>query len=125
MKAKFLWKRMPSHLKAENSELHRLWQIAQCLIQRKYSQAFEIVNQYKRSNQNWQNLELGTLIDYLIEKSKERIFLLVNVAYSSIRIRELALNLGLSEEETTKIALNQGWSLDNTNSFLIPKKLCN
>jgi hypothetical protein len=125
MKAKFLWKRMPSHLKVENSELHRLWQIAQCLIQRKYSQAFEIVNQYKRSNQNWQNLELGNLIDYLIEKSKERFFLLVNVAYSSIRIRELALNLGLSDEETTKIALNQGWSLDNTNSFLIPKKLCN
>ena len=125
MKAKFLWKRMSSHLKVENSELHRLWQIAQCLIQRKYSQAFEIVNQYKRSNQNWQNLELGNLIDYLIEKSKERFFLLVNVAYSSIRIRELALNLGLSDEETTKIALNQGWSLDNTNSFLIPKKLCN
>ena len=123
MKAKFLWKRLPTHLKSENSELHRLWLIAQCLIQRKYAQAFEIVNQYKQSNQNWQNQELRNLIDYLIQKSKERFFLLVNVAYSSISIRELALNLGLSAEETTKIALNQGWSIDNTNSFLLPKKL--
>jgi COP9 signalosome complex subunit 8 len=123
MKAKFLWKRLPTHLKSENSELYRLWQIARCLIQRKYAQAFEIANQYKQSNQNWQNKELTNLFDYLIEKSKERLFLLVNVAYSSISIRELALNLGLSPEETTKIAQNQGWSIDNTNSYLLPKKL--
>ena len=124
MKAKLLWKRIPSHFKLENSELTRLWHIVQCLIQRKYAQAFEIVNQYKQTNLHWQNDELTSLVDFLVEKSKERYFLLVNVAYSSISVQELSLNLGLSCEETSKIALSQGWSIDDTKLFLIPKKIC-
>jgi hypothetical protein len=123
MKAKFLWKRIPSYLKIENSELNRLWLLAQCLIQRKYAQAFEIVNRYKIANLNWQNQELANLVEFLIEKSKERYFQLVIVAYSSINIQELAINLGLTTDETIKVALSQGWTLDSTQSFLIPNNI--
>ena len=124
MKAKFLWKRIPIHLKQDTtSELNRLWLLAQFLIQRKYAQAFDMVNRYKSANQNWQHQELTNLVDFLIEKSKERFFQLVNVAYSSISIQEFAINLGLTVEETTRIAITQGWTLDNSKTFLIPNKI--
>jgi hypothetical protein len=122
MKAKFLWKRIPSHLKIEQSELNRLWVLIQLFINRKYAQAFSLANQYKSANQNWSNTELNSLVELLIEKSRERLFELVNVAYSSINVQELATNLGLSQEETTRIALSQGWALDDAKNFLMPKK---
>jgi hypothetical protein len=124
-KAKFLWKRIPAHLKSDaQSELRRVWLVAQNLIQRNYAQAFDHVNANK--NIAWQSEELTRLFDLLVETSRERLFELVRVAYTSIGCHELAQMLGLSEQETSRIALSQGWSMDPTNeSYLItPKKNC-
>jgi hypothetical protein len=123
MLAKFLWKRIPNGLKTDtNNELNSIWSIIRPLIQRQYNQAFEIANNYKRSNKTWSSQELAQLLDKLIEISKERLFDLINVAYSSINLQEFAGLLGLSCEEAKKIALSRDWVVDETNTYLLPKK---
>jgi hypothetical protein len=123
MLAKFLWKRIPNTLKSDtNNELNSIWLIVRPLIQRQYNQAFEVANNYKRSNKTWSSHELAQLLDILIEISKERLFDLINVAYSSINLQEFADFFGLSCDEAKNIALSREWIMDETNIYLLPKR---
>jgi COP9 signalosome complex subunit 8 len=128
MKAKFLWKRVPDHFKQSNaeqqelSELNRLWQVAVLLIKRQYAQAFELVNRFKQEkNEFFRSIELNNLLALLVEKIRDRLFDLVNVAYSSIRIDELAKLVGLDCERALAAALKREWVLDETKEYLLPK----
>ena len=123
MKAKFLWKRTPKSFKADSqSELQRIWLLAQFLIQRKYNQAFEFANQLKKANYKWSEPEIEILFERLIEISKEKLFELLNFAYSTINVQELATMLNLSAEEAIGIATSRNWTLDESKLFLLPKK---
>jgi len=95
MKAKFLWRRIPLEMRQQSEELNRVWIIVQLLIQRKYDQAFQVYNQFKENNQVWSSNEFSKLMDYLIEISRQRVMDLVNLAYSSINIQDLANMLGV------------------------------
>ncbi len=81
-------------MRQQSEELNRIWFIVQLLIQRKYDQAFQVYNQVKASNRPWSSNELSGLMDNLIEISRERVLDLVNLAYSSINIQDLANMLG-------------------------------
>lgn len=81
--------------------------------------AFQFATLY---NGQWTNTELQQLVNQLVEKTKEDIFNLVSNAYSSINIIELANTVGLSTEETIKIALSLNWKLDESKKFLMPVK---
>lgn len=118
MKAKFLWKRIPKAMRVEGNELAHLWNLIQLLIQQKYSQLFELSNVHKK----WSNDELTTLFGTLIEKTRERLFDLISVAYSSINIKEMATMFGINDDEIVQICLNKGWTMDETRHYLIPKK---
>jgi hypothetical protein len=123
MKAKFLWKRIPDILKQDpNNELNSLWSLIRFLIQRKYSEAFGLANQYKSSNRTWSSTDLSNLLDNLMEKSKERVLDLVNLAYSSIHVQEFANLFGLSVDDAKKMALVRDWTLDESKTYLLPKK---
>lgn len=123
MKATLLWKRIPKSHKIEKSELNSLWNLIQLLIQSKYAQLFELANLHIRNTSNqWSTDELKNLFNSLIEKTKERLFDLISIAYSSINIKEMATMFGISGDETVRICLSRGWTLDETHNFLIPKK---
>lgn len=119
MKAKFLWKRIPSRLKDSNSELSKLWAIVQNFVLRKYAVAFQIANQLT----NFSNDDLRTLFGYFTERMREKIFGLIQEAYSSIRIKDLANLLQLDEEKIEKISLQMDWEIDENKIYLKPKKL--
>ena len=99
--------------------MNKIWKIGQNLITRKYPNAFQFAVLY---NEQWSTNELRQLLSRLIDKTKGDIFSLVSNAYSSISINELANTLGLSNEETVKIALSQNWSVDETKMYLMPDK---
>lgn len=123
MQAKFLWKRMSKTLKVDSqSELQRIWSLAQLLIQRKHAQAYEFVNQLKKANYQWSSPEIQSLFERLVEMSKEKLFDLINFAYSTINVQELASMLSVSNEEAICIALSRSWTLDESKLFLLPKK---
>ena len=113
-----LWKRIPTSVKASDAELAKVWEVVQFLIQRKFGQAFETASRFG----SWSSQDLELCIKRLVEKSKQRMFDLIKTAYSSINVQEVANCLNLSNEETFRLGLVQGCSIDETNSFLIPKK---
>lgn len=94
-----------------------IWSLVQLLIERKYPEAYDRVNQLQFSSK-----EMSDLVDLLIKKSKERLFDLINVAYSSISVKDMAQTFRITPEEAIKIAKSQGWHLDDSNTFLMPKK---
>lgn len=119
MKAKLLWKRIPLRLKDPNTELSKLWPIIQNFILCKYSTAFQQANQFT----NFSNDQFRELFSHFTERMREKLFSLVQIAYSSIRIKDLANFLHLDEEKIVKISLKSEWEIDETKNYLKPKKL--
>jgi hypothetical protein len=123
MKAKFLWKRIPKSVKTDpQSELHRVWSLTQFLIQRKYAQVFGYINQLRSMNYEWSSPEIGMLIIKLTEITRERLFDLLNYAYLTINVQEMAGFLSTQTEDAINIALSQNWTLDDSKLFLLPQK---
>lgn len=119
MKAKLLWKRIPRSLKDPSTELSKLWPIIQNFILCKYSTSFQQANQLT----DFSNDQLRNLFNHFTEKMREKLFNLVQVAYSSVRVNELADLLQLDEEKIIKISLQSEWEIDETKNYLFPKKL--
>jgi hypothetical protein len=124
MKAKLLWKRIPLILKSDpSSELSCIGAVVKLYVKREYPQAFRLINEYQSSGRVWSTPTLNVLLAQLVAKSRERYFVLVSNAYSSIDVNELASSVGLDVAETCNLALNSlGWSLDDTGKCLLPKK---
>jgi hypothetical protein len=127
MKAKFLWKRIPSSLKPQEensaSELARLWSLCKLFIQRQYSQAFELINRHNNSSELsfFKNGDLNKILRLLLDKTRERLVDLVSVAYSSINTQELANLLCLDLRETRNLCLQkQNWEQDESGEYLRP-----
>lgn len=117
---------MPATLKksaVENqTELFHLWSLIQLFIERKYSQAFAFAHQQLKGYQ-WSSEELGNLVKQMMQTVQGRLFDLLNLAYSSISVKEVASLLGyVSTDEALKAGLAHNWSLDDTKEFLIPVK---
>jgi hypothetical protein len=70
----------------------------------------------------WSTEELRSLVWKLVEITREKILNLVQNAYSSININELASLLSLTPENTVSIVLKHEWSLNETNQFIFPKQ---
>lgn len=123
MKAKFLWKRIPKSVKTDSqSEIHRIWSLTQFLIQRKYAQVFGYMNQLRSMNYEWSSPEIRILINKLTEITRERLFDLLNYAYLTINVHEMAGFLSTQTEDAINIALSQNWTLDDSKLFLLPQK---
>ena len=125
MKAKFLWRRIPSSLKISSvhnqSELHNVWSLSQLLIERKYAQVFALLKQLHAYQ--WSSEEIRKLVEELTTLTKMRLIELINLAYMSINVQELANMFGLTTiEEAIKFGLEQKWTLDETKIYLFPLK---
>ena len=126
MKARFLWKRLPSTLKTsaiENkSELYHVWSLIQLFIERKYSAAFTLIQQQRAANFQWSTLETRNLVEQLVDVSKKRLLDLISLAYLSINVQEMASLFGVSDTDAINLGLSENWSLDDTKTFLNPLK---
>lgn len=108
-----------------NSELHHIWSLSQFLLQRKYKHVFDFSIQLKRTNHQWSEPSIEFLFKRVIELSRDRLFELLNFAYSTISVQELANLLSTSTEEAIGLALKQDWTIDASRSLLMPKKTRN
>ena len=123
MKAKFLWKRVPAHLRS-SPELLNIWSLVKCLIQRDYIQVFAIGKQLKECDQ-FSSPNLKLLVEDLLSNAKTQLLALISEAYSSISVQELANSLGLTGDEVITLGFQHGWALDETCMFLVPNKKSN
>ncbi|XP_072970577.1 COP9 signalosome complex subunit 8 [Typha angustifolia] len=110
--ARFLWKSVPQPIKESRPELVAAWRIGQCLWNRDYAGVYGAIRGF-----DW-SPEVAGLVAAFSESYTKRMFQLLTSAYSTIGVVDVAHFIGMSEEDATKYALQQGWSLDSSSQML-------
>ncbi|XP_066346758.1 COP9 signalosome complex subunit 8-like [Miscanthus floridulus] len=114
--ARFFWKSLPQEVKDTRPEFAAVWRTGQCLWNRDYAGV----------NTAAQGFEWGPdLADFItaVLELQQRIFKLLTSAYSTISVADVAHFMGMSEEDATNYAVQNGWSLDAATRMLTVKKL--
>ncbi|KAF4384948.1 hypothetical protein F8388_010546 [Cannabis sativa] len=129
--ARFLWKSIPAAIKDNQPELLAAWKIGQKLWVRDYGGVHEAIRGFDWSQQvqglvaafsgkSLQNLILSIVLDTKLYTQK--MFQLLQSAYSTISIQDTALFLGMNEDNATNYVVQQGWILDAASQMLTVKK---
>eukprot|EP01135_Chromosphaera_perkinsii_P009202 Nk52_evm37s1671 gene=Nk52_evmTU37s1671 len=113
--ARYLWKRIPGNVKANNPLLGQVWNIGKCLWNRDFKGVYE-----NTDGTAWPAL-LKPLIEILKEKIRRRVFRLLSESFSHISVNDAAVYMGLGGEETVLFATRSGWGYDANNGMLTPK----
>ncbi|KAL0725808.1 hypothetical protein Bca4012_040407 [Brassica carinata] len=114
--ARFLWKTIPTSVKESKAEVVAAWRIGQKLWTRDYAGVYEAVRGY-----DW-SPEAKDLVAAFSEVYTKRMFQLLLSAYSTITIRELALFLGMTEDDATTYVVEHGWTVDTASQMVTVKK---
>jgi len=111
--ARFLWKRIPTEVRAAHNELVNIWKIGQCVWKAEY------VNLYSALRQNW-SLIYQPLVTAFFEKFRFRTFELISRAYSSISAIDCGIILGYPVDDVVKLVTEQGWRYDPATKLISP-----
>ena len=112
--AKFLWKRIPLIVKRSHAEISQVWDVGLKLWQRD----FKGVHQYLQKE--WSD-PLKPIMAALSDAIRKRALLLVQRAYSSISVDNLAGLLGMSVREAIDAVVAEGWRADPDTRMVVPK----
>ncbi|XP_012229885.1 COP9 signalosome complex subunit 8 [Linepithema humile] len=105
--AKYLWKRIPADLKAENEELKRIWTVGQHMWQRNWPEMHAALNI------EW-TIDVRDIMAALKDKIRERIMRLISKAYSSLNLSAMATMTGMSLADARQAAIDKGWNVEDT-----------
>jgi len=116
--ARFLWKRIPSEIRASNTELQAIWTVGKHLwpATRNYPEVYNSLRAV-----DW-HPQYAILVSALEEAFRERTLQLISRAYSMISLKDCANLVGLSDEEMLAFATSLGWDYDDTSNYLRPVK---
>ncbi|VAH47771.1 unnamed protein product [Triticum turgidum subsp. durum] len=114
--ARFLWKTVPQEVKEAHPELGAIWKIGQCLWNRDYAGVYTSAQGFE-----W-GPEIADFVAGFLESYRKRIFELLTSAYTTISIADVAHFMGMSEEDATNYAVQNGWSLDVATKMLTVRK---
>ncbi|RLU19998.1 hypothetical protein DMN91_006604 [Ooceraea biroi] len=102
--AKFLWKRIPSDIKAVHEELGRIWLVAQRMWQRDWPAVHVALNT------EWSD-DVKEIMVSLKCKVRERVMKLISKAYSLLNLTSMATISGLSLDEARQAAIDMRWNI--------------
>eukprot|EP01112_Ceratiomyxa_fruticulosa_P009578 TRINITY_DN2506_c0_g1_i1.p1 TRINITY_DN2506_c0_g1~~TRINITY_DN2506_c0_g1_i1.p1 ORF type:complete len:222 (+),score=60.89 TRINITY_DN2506_c0_g1_i1:59-667(+) len=116
--ARFLWKRIPTNIKAAQAELTTIWTIGQALWKREYSNVYKVLSQ----DGVWPAAfrEIATLFT---EVFRQRMIELVSKAFSTISVADLGVYLGVDEPSTLTFANSHNWTIDLATQTISPKPI--
>uniref|UniRef100_A0ACD5UQK8 Uncharacterized protein n=1 Tax=Avena sativa TaxID=4498 RepID=A0ACD5UQK8_AVESA len=114
--ARFLWKTVPQEVKDAHPELAAVWKIGQCLWNRDNAGVYTTAQGFE-----WVP-EIADFVSAFIESYRKRIFELLISAYSTISVADMAHFMGMTEEDATNYAVQNGWSLDAATKMLTVRK---
>ncbi|CAN6807469.1 unnamed protein product [Brassica oleracea] len=114
--ARFLWKTIPSSVKESKPEVVAAWRIGQKLLTRDYAGVYEAIRGY-----DWSQ-ETKDMVAAFSDVYRKRMFQLLMSAYSTITIRDLALFLGMTEDDATTYVVKNGWIVDTASQMVTVKK---
>lgn len=100
--AKFLWRRVPEHMKTD-SELQKVWSIGKALWQKQYMQAYELIDC------QWSGAL--TPIMAAIKRRMQYDFLkLISLHYENIQFEKFQMFMGVDKEQAEGILESEGWT---------------
>eukprot|EP00026_Physarum_polycephalum_P016007 Phypoly_transcript_16828.p1 GENE.Phypoly_transcript_16828~~Phypoly_transcript_16828.p1 ORF type:complete len:203 (+),score=30.91 Phypoly_transcript_16828:81-689(+) len=111
--ARFLWKRIPTEIKAAVPEFANIWKIGQAMWKREYN------NIYAALNAPW-GPAYQTLAKTLAEQFRQRTFALLSRAYTTISVNDAAVILGFPAADVVKQTAQRGWTHDAATNMLRP-----
>ncbi|KAL1198186.1 COP9 signalosome complex subunit 8 [Cardamine amara subsp. amara] len=114
--ARFLWKTIPTAIKDTKPEIVAAWRIGQKLWTRDYAGVYGAIRDY-----DW-SLEAKDMVAAFSDLYTRKMFQLLLSAYSTITIRDLALFLGMTENDATTYVVKNGWTVDATSQMVTVKK---
>lgn len=103
--AKFLWKRIPKHIK-NNPDIAAIWKIAQALRSKDGKQFYTCINTY-----NWPSKLAGS-IAVLLTDGKMHFEETIEKTYSILSLELCAEMMGLTVEECSEKVQVKGWSVE-------------
>lgn len=113
--AKFLWKRIPERVKAENHELSLIWSVGKLMWKKNYAEIYQTIN----SCPAWPN-HLKNIMKLILQSTRQRVIELISKAYSAIELSDASKLLGYSEMETIDLINHQAnWSLDSEGRYIV------
>ncbi|XP_064598229.1 COP9 signalosome complex subunit 8-like [Liolophura sinensis] len=113
--AKFLWKRIPQAVKAANAEMGFIWAVGQKIWLRDFPGIYDSLKK------DWSE-PIKNIMTALQESTRQRAFMLVSQAYSSISGDDLASFVGLPLKEAIDAAIQRGWEANAQTRMVMPKK---
>lgn len=112
-RAKFLWQRIPATTKEETPELGKIWNVGKCMWTRDNPGVFASLQG------DWSEL-VRPIVEQIVAGYRADAFQLVGAAYSTIRLADLGLYLGLPDQEAGELAIRAGWTLDVNTGIVTP-----
>lgn len=106
--AKFLWKRIPSDIKAGDEELKRIWLVAKRMWKRDWPAVHVALNT------EWSD-DIKEIMVSLKCKVRERVMKLISKAYSLLNLTSMATISGLSLDEARQAAIDMRWNIIDGN----------
>jgi len=113
--AKFLWKRIPSDIKAAHEDLEHIWALGQKMWQRDLPAIYECLQR------EWPD-RLKPTMHKILESVRKRTISVVSNAYSSISAQDFSMLVGLSKEKALEVATENGWTYNTEKDMILPKK---
>jgi len=114
--AKFLWKRIPDNVKQEFPELANIWEVGTSIWNRDNPKVF------LNLEVKWSPLVLPTM-DIIRQSYRNRALELVSAAYSTIKMSDLSLYLGLNDTEVVNLVKPLGWSINTQSGMVSPVQM--
>jgi len=111
--ARFLWKRIPTDVKAAVPEFASIWRIGQSMWKREYN------NIYASLQVNWPPV-YQALARNLVDQFRQRTFVLLSRAYTTISVNDCAIILGLPPADAVKLTTQRGWQYEQATNVLRP-----
>ncbi|XP_061774633.1 COP9 signalosome complex subunit 8 isoform X2 [Nerophis ophidion] len=99
-----------------NPELTAIWVVGQRIWQRDFPGIYTAIAAYQWSE------NILPVMEALQESTRQRAYMLVAQAYTSITADDFAAFVGYSVEEAVKGVVIQGWQADPTTRMVMPKK---
>ncbi|XP_050545166.1 COP9 signalosome complex subunit 8-like [Daktulosphaira vitifoliae] len=108
--AKFLWRRIPEHIKS-TPELQKVWLIGKALWTKQYTHANELIN-YKWSD------DLEPIMSALKSRLQQDTLKFISTHYENIPLDKFQLFMGVDKNQAEKIVDSEGWTCEN--GYVIP-----
>lgn len=110
--AKFLWRRVPEHMK-NDPELQKVWSVGKALWTKRYTEAYELLDC------QWSSA-LKPIIVAVKCRIQHDLLKFISLHYENIQFDKFRMLMGADKEQAERILESEGWNCNNGYVYPVP-----